>query len=193
MKNSFMISVLILVLSAHFQMLRSQEQPRSELKVVRSVDLAKYAGTWYEIARLPNKYQEECACNVTATYTVLDDGEIKVLNTCVRVDGDTAKAEGRARRASEEEPATKLKVRFAPGFLSFLPFVWGDYWIIDLASDYSYAVIGEPDRRYLWILARTPALEEATLKQILERVAAQAYDLKKLIRTKQVAPTSDSH
>ncbi len=176
---------LLLATGARPESLKGQEQTMKELQVVPSVDFSKYAGTWYEIARLPNRFQEKCACNVTATYTLREDGEITVVNRCVTDDRDTIAAEGRARRAGEDKPNTKLKVRFAPAFLSFLPFVWGNYWIIDLAPDYSYAVIGEPRREYLWILARTPAMEEATFQKILEGVARQGYDLKELIRTKQ--------
>jgi apolipoprotein D and lipocalin family protein len=156
-----------------------------ELSVVDSVDILKYAGTWYEIARLPNRFQRDCVRNVTATYEVLDNGEIKVVNRCQKADGDSSTAEGIAHRASRDEPSSKLKVRFAPAFLSFLPMVWGNYWIIDLAPDYSYAVIGEPNREYLWVLARTPKLEENTLQEILGRIKKQGYDLTGLILTKQ--------
>jgi apolipoprotein D and lipocalin family protein len=165
--------------------LAGKKSNAQELSVVDSVDLRQYAGTWYEIARLPNRFQEECAGNVTATYKILENGEINVVNRCLKNDGDTSEAEGIARRAGHDEPNTKLKVRFAPSFLSFLPMVWGDYWIIDLAPDYSYAVIGEPNREYLWVLARTPRLEGNLFQEILGRVRKQGYDLKTLIRTKQ--------
>lgn len=163
----------------------SQDRSEKALEVVPSVDLKRYSGLWYEIARLPNWFQKDCDGDVTATYTLLDDDEIKVVNRCRKEDGETKEAEGRARRASDDEPNSKLKVRFAPAFLSFLPFVWGNYWIIDLAPDYSFAVIGEPDGRYLWILARTPKLDETTLETILGRVREKGYDLANLIRTKQ--------
>jgi apolipoprotein D and lipocalin family protein len=161
-------------------------QDRSEklLQVVPSVDLERYCGVWYEIARLPNWFQESCRGDVTATYTLLEDGEIKVVNRCRDEEGEMKEAEGRARRASDDEPNTKLKVRFAPAFLSFLPFVWGDYWIIDLASDYSFAVVGEPNRKYLWVLARTPKLDDVTMQAILERVKEKGYDLSNLIMTR---------
>jgi apolipoprotein D and lipocalin family protein len=155
------------------------------LQVVPTVDLARYSGTWYEIARLPNKFQKECIGNVTATYTLLDNGEIKVVNRCRKSNGEITEAEGRARRASDDEPNSKLKVRFAPAFLSFLSFVWGDYWILELAVDYSYAVVGEPDRKYLWVLARSPKMDDATLAGILDRVRQQGYDVRALIRTEQ--------
>jgi apolipoprotein D and lipocalin family protein len=113
----------------------AQEKTSKTLDVVPSVDILRYIGTWYEIARLPNRFQEKCAGDVTATYSILDNGEIMVVNRCRHENGEITEAEGRARRASDDEPNTKLEVRFAPAFLSFLPFVWGDYWIIDLAPD----------------------------------------------------------
>lgn len=157
------------------------------LEVVPSVDLDRYAGTWFEIARLPNWFQEQCAGDVTATYTLLEDGTIKVVNRCRKETGQTAEAEGRAKRADSDGPNTKLRVRFAPALLSLLPFVWGNYWIIVLSPDYSYAVVGEPTRKYLWVLSRTPAMDETTLQGILDQVKQKGYDLSGLIRTKQTA------
>jgi apolipoprotein D and lipocalin family protein len=122
--------------------------------------------------------------DVTASYSLFPDGDIKVVNRC-RKEGDVVtEAEGRARLADKDGPNTKLEVRFAPAWLSFLPFVWGNYWIIDLAEDYSYAVIGEPGREYLWVLARAPRMDEATLGTILERVRLQGYDTGAIVRTK---------
>ena len=165
--------------------LAGKKSNAQELTVVDSVDLQRYAGKWYEIARLPNRFQEECMENVSATYEILESGEIKVVNRCRKEGDEFSEAEGIARRASLEGPNTKLKVRFAPSFLSFLPFVWGNYWIIDLAPDYSYAVIGEPNREYLWVLARTQKLKENTFQEILERAKKQGYKLSDLILTKQ--------
>lgn len=158
-------------------------KPDEELKVVPKVDLQRYMGTWYEAARLPNSFQTKCVGDITATYTLLDDGTIEVVNRCRKGDGSYSEAKGRAKQADDDGPNTKLKVRFAPAFLSFLPFVWGDYWIIDLAPDYSYAVIGEPDRKYLWVLSRTPSIDQVKLGQILEGVKKQGYDITKLIQT----------
>jgi len=153
------------------------------LRVVDEIDLDRYAGTWYEIARLPNSFQERCAGDVTATYTLLENKQIKVVNRCRTADGEFIEAEGRARRAGEDEPNSKLKVRFAPRILSWLPFVWGDYWIIDLDPDYRYAVIGEPSRKYLWILARDPDMEKSTLEEILQRTSEQGFDSAGVVRT----------
>jgi apolipoprotein D and lipocalin family protein len=165
---------------------RLQPQDRA-VQVVPAVDLTRYTGTWYEIARFPNRFQEFCAGDVVATYTLLDDGEIRVVNSCRDTDGVVKEAEGRARRQDADGPDTKLEVRFAPAFLSFLPFVWGDYWIIDLAADYSYAVIGGPDREYLWILARATTLPDSTYTGIKERLRAQGYEPGGLVRTSHSA------
>lgn len=173
-----------LLVAGLVQLAYAQEKPMQELKVVPTVDLQKYAGTWYEIARLPNRFQSDCTGDVTATYTI-DEDDIEVVNRCRRANGEMMEAKGRARRASDDEPISKLKVRFAPAYLSFLPFVWGNYWIIDLAPDYSYAVVGEPDRKYLWILSRSRKVEDVDLQNILERIRQQGYDSTKLIMTKQ--------
>jgi apolipoprotein D and lipocalin family protein len=162
----------------------AQDREAREPSVVPALDLQRYAGTWYEIARYPNSFQKQCAGDVTATYTLLEDGEIRVVNRCRSASGEWSESEGRARRQSVTGPDAKLEVRFAPAFLSFLPMVWGSYWVIDLAPDYSFAVIGGPDREYLWILARTPQLPETTYKEILLRLATQGYDPGKLVRTR---------
>lgn len=154
----------------------------ASMRTVANVDLDSYAGRWYEISRLPNRFQKACSGNVTAEYVVREDGRMDVVNRCSAADGEEIRAEGVARIVDDKTRA-KLKVRFAPAFLSFLPMVWGDYWIIDLAPDYSYAVVGEPARKYLWILAREPVLEDETYRGILERIEAQGYDPNDLVRT----------
>jgi len=155
------------------------------LEVVPEVDLERYAGTWYEIARLPNWFQKKCAGDVAATYTLLEDGDIRVVNRCRTESGELSEAVGRAKLANRKGLNTKLKVRFAPAFLSPLPFVWGDYWIIALAPDYSYAAIGDPNRKYLWILSRTPTMDENVLQDVLDQVKDKGYDLSQLMRTQQ--------
>ncbi len=167
---------------------RAQDKATEPLSVVPAVDLVRYMGTWYEIARLPNSFQSKCAGDITATYALLDDGRIRVVNRCRKQSGEMSEVEGVAKRLSDDEPVSKLKVRFAPAFLSFLPFVWGDYWIINIGSDYSYAVVGEPERKYLWVLSRTPSMDNATLQQILDQVAQQGYDVSGLVRTRNTAP-----
>ncbi|HEU4597153.1 MAG TPA: lipocalin family protein, partial [Pyrinomonadaceae bacterium] len=129
------------------------------------------------------RFQKDCAGDVSATYTLREDGEIDVLNQCREEGGRFKKAEGRARRTSKKGPNTKLEVRFAPAYLKFLPFVWGDYWIIDLAPDYSHAVVGDPRRDYLWVLARTPQMSEEAYREAVSRASAQGFDVSRLVKT----------
>jgi len=175
----------LLVMMMIFGFVATARAQTKELTVVPSVDLQRYQGKWYEIARLPNRFQEQCVGNVVASYTLRQDGKITVINECKLVDGSTDRAEGIARLADSSGPNSKLKVRFAPAFLSFLPFVWGDYWIIELASDYSYVLVGDPGRKYLWILARSSQIPDSTYQQLVEKARAQGFTVDRLVRTKQ--------
>jgi apolipoprotein D and lipocalin family protein len=148
------------------------------LPVVPALDLDRYAGTWHEIARYPNVFERMCVRDVTARYTLNANGTIAVVNACRTEDGTLKSAEGLARVVG---PA-KLEVRFAPAWLGWLPFVWGDYWVIELAPDYSYAVVGEPSREYLWILARDPRMDDATYARIAAGLAGFGYDPGRLLR-----------
>ncbi len=149
------------------------------LQAVPDFDLARYAGTWTEIARLPMYFERKCARDVTATYTPRDDGTIGVRNACVRENGVRMVSEGVARRPGTN-PA-KLEVRFAPGWLSALPFVWSDYWVIAIDADYQWAIVGEPDRKYLWFLSREPSLDARTFEELKGRARMMGYDLTELI------------
>jgi apolipoprotein D and lipocalin family protein len=182
LKKKITLSLLVIVAAA-YAYARAGAKARTPLEVVPEVDLDRYAGRWFEVARLPNRFEEDCAGDVTATYAVREDGQIDVLNRCREKGGRFKKAEGRARRASEDGPNSKLEVRFAPAFLKFLPFVWGDYWIIDLAPDYSHAVVGDPGRDYLWVLARTPQMSEEAYRAAVGRAEAQGFDVSRLIKT----------
>lgn len=164
-------------------LVRGEKREKPPLSVVPSVDLTRYSGRWYEIARLPNRFEEKCASDVTAEYTLLSADKIKVVNQCRKKDGRVSNAEGAAKLADKRGANSRLKVRFAPGFLSFIPAVWGDYQIIELAPDYSHALVGEPGRKYLWILSRTPRMDEETYKRLTERAAAEGFDVAKLVRT----------
>lgn len=146
-----------------------------ELRAVERVDLARYAGTWHEIARTPFAIQDRCARDTTATYAPLGADRIAVTNRCVLPDGREFGVDGVAWVIDRASNA-RLKVSFLPAWLRWLPIGRGDYWIIDLATDYGWVVIGEPRRRYLWILARSPTLPAATYRDIMDRLPAQGYD-----------------
>ncbi len=150
------------------------------LETVASVDLEQYLGTWYEIGSYPQRFQKGCT-GTTANYAPGKGEMIAVTNRCFldSLDGKEKVAEGRARVVDETSKA-KLEVSF------FGPF-WGDYWIIDLAADYSWAVVGHPGRDYLWILSRTPQLDAEALDGIKARLEAQHYDLSRLEWTLQPA------
>jgi apolipoprotein D and lipocalin family protein len=153
------------------------------LAPVAALDLARYVGQWHEVARYPNWFQRNCAGDVTATYTLRDDGMVGVINACRKPDGDTIRVEGVARRPDAVRAPAKLEVRFAPDWLDWLPFVWADYWVVDLAPDYSHVLVGEPTREYLWILARSPRLDEATYARLLERATTLGYDPGRLVKS----------
>lgn len=161
----------------------AQEGRVKEVQSVATVDLVRYAGRWHEVARFPNQFQKDCARQTTADYAVRPDGDLDVINTCLRADGGRKQARGRARLARRDGPASQLKVRFAPGFLSWLSVVWGDYWILDLTNDYGAALVGSPDRRYLWVLARRPELDSEIYARLVATAAAQGFDVSRLVRS----------
>ena len=141
-------------------------------QTVPYVDLQRYAGVWYEISKIPNRFQKKCAGHTTAEYTLRKDGKIKVVNRCIQVDGLPKEAEGIAKVADPVSQA-RLKVSFfRPLGISLF---WGDYWIIGLGQDYEYAIVGTPSRKYGWILARKPQLSEERLKNIFEQLKEQGY------------------
>lgn len=149
------------------------------LVTVPSVDVPRYMGTWYEIAKYPNWFQKKCASSTQATYSLQADGRVQVLNRCKTDKGEWSEALGAARQVGGPTSA-QLKVRFAPEWLSFIPMVWGDYWIIDLDPQYQWVLVSEPKREYLWILSRTPQMPAATLQQLQSKLVALGFDLKRL-------------
>jgi len=163
-------------------------QGKRTLRVVPGVDPMRYAGQWYEIARLPNRYQKRCAGEVIANYTPRADGTITVFNRCRLENGDEISVTGLARAAGKGQPNSVLKVRFAPAWLSFIPQVWGDYQVIALSPDYAHAVVGDPGRSYLWILSRTPALDDNVYRQLIEEARSQDFNITLLQKTRQSGP-----
>ena len=141
--------------------------------VVEDLDVDRYMGLWYAVASIPTTFERSCVQGTTAEYHLLEDGRIEVTNTCFREDGSTFDAVGRAWAPDPSEPS-KLKVSFVG--LSDRWFFPGDYWVLDLASDYSYAAVGHPRRKYGWILSRSPTLPDETLDGIFERLEAKGYD-----------------
>ena len=148
---------------------------QSALEVVSAVDLSRYTGRWYEIARLPNRFEKKCADSVTATYNLRADGKLEVVNRCRKSNGEYTTAKGKAKIVDKKTNA-KLKVTF------FWP-LYGDYWILDLGPNYEYAVVGAPNRDYLWILSRTPQLDEQLYQGLLAKMATRGFETQRMLRT----------
>ena len=155
---------------------------------VDSVDLKKYAGTWYEIGRLPMYFQRNCASDVTATYIEKTDGSgIKVINQCKAQDGSAITAEGLAKPV--DASGSKLKVTFLPSWIRWLPVGRADYWILARDADYKTALVGTPDKDYLWLLARSPNVSQETYAKYRQIAQKQGYDLKEFKLTPQTNQT----
>jgi apolipoprotein D and lipocalin family protein len=160
---------------------KTRAEPHSILDTVKTVDLQKYQGKWYEIASYPQRFQKGCT-GTTATYELRDDGRITVINQCFKnaLDGPLSKITGKAWVPNPDEPG-KLKVRF------FWPFS-GDYWIIDLDPDYQWAVVGSPSRKYLWFLSRAPKISDELFENLLKSAENKGFTKDKLQKTIQGDP-----
>lgn len=172
---------LLLVLSS-FSVLA--EEP---LTPIPSLNVPRYMGTWHEIAKYPNFFQRKCASNTFARYSTQADGTVRVDNRCRQEDGEIIDAIGQARQLGNAT-SSKLEVRFAPAWLSFLPFVWGNYWVIDIDTDYQLVAVSEPKREYLWILSRTPEVSTKAYDDLLVRLGKRGFDLTKLEKSRQTKP-----
>jgi apolipoprotein D and lipocalin family protein len=169
---------LALTLSAFTAIAPAHAEP-APLQTVPSVDVPRYMGTWHEIAKYPNWFQRKCASSTQATYTLQADGRVQVLNRCKTDKSEWTEALGAARQIGGPS-SSRLKVRFAPEWLSFIPLVWGDYWVIDLDPNYQWVVVSEPKREYLWILSRTPQIPAAIYQDLLGKLHDRGFDLKRI-------------
>jgi len=149
---------------------------------VDKVDLQKYVGLWYEIAKIPNRFQKMCVSGTTAQYTLRENGRIDVINTCIESNGKAKQAKGLARVVDSRTNA-KLQVSFV-SFFGIRPF-WGDYWIIGLGKDYEFAIVGAPDRKYGWILSRSPVISAEMLNLSFVILRDKGYDPEDFVMTPQ--------
>lgn len=154
------------------------------VQTVEYVDLNRYTGTWYEVASIPQSFQKKCVSNSKAQYSLTKGKLIKVVNSCETKTGDTKTAEARAKVVSTDGSNSKLKVTFVKIFDWVFSF-GGNYWIIALADDYSYAVVGDPTTEYAWILSRTPQMSQIDLELAAKSLEANGYDTCKLLTTIQ--------
>lgn len=179
MKTRWIIAALA-VAGVAFAASKSQAADQT---TVGNVDLKRYAGLWYEQANFPMFFQRKCAKNTRAEYTLREDGMVTVVNSCDTKEGKRIQSEGVARMKGKDP--SKLEVRFAPNWLSALPFVWGDYWIIELDPDYKWSIVGSPSKKYLWILTRDKRIDWAMKEQLIQRARRHGYDVSRIVETKQ--------
>ncbi len=173
---------LTIVLSILLFSICSGQNALPEVTTVERVDLKKYTGTWYEISKIPNSFQDHCLKNTTATYVLNDDGTIIVINKCVDEDEEEDIAEGIAQIV---DPISNSKLEVSFVSLFGINLFWGDYWILGLEENYRYVVVGTPNRKYGWILARDPILSEVDYGKCEEILSSNGYDPKIFVMSKQ--------
>ena len=166
----------------------SHAQALPPVQTIASLDVPRYMGTWFELAKFPNVFQRKCVSNTRAVYTLNVDNTLQVLNRCRIQDGSTIEALGQAKQIGNATSPV-LKVRFAPEWLGWLPMVWGDYWVIDLDDQYQLAAVSDAKREYLWVLSRSPKTDPRQYAALLQRLQQQGFDVDKLEVTTHDAPT----
>jgi apolipoprotein D and lipocalin family protein len=154
---------------------------------VEQLDVQRYAGTWYEVARLPNGVQKRCVADATATYRPLADGSLRIVQRCRDADDQWGVRVGHAKVPPGDSNAARMKVNYLPGWLAWWPSAHEHHWVVLLDADYRYAVVSDPDRRKLWILSRTPSLDVATYHDVVARLRVQKYPVERLVATPQHA------
>lgn len=174
-----LVAALLAPLAAPAQTAGQSPVSDGPLQTIARLDVARYMGTWYEIAKHPNRFQRQCAADTQALYRQREDGQLDVINSCRQANGERTEAIGRARQLGAAD-SPRLEVRFAPAWLSWLPMVWGDYWVIDLDPAYQLVAVSEPKREYLWILSRTPRVDAPAYQALLGRLQLQGFDPSKL-------------
>lgn len=152
---------------------------KAPLATIAALDVPRYMGRWYEIAKFPNWFQKKCVGDTSAEYSLRPDGGVQVINRCRMENGEWNEAIGDARQVGGPT-SPKLEVRFAPAWLSFIPAVWGDYWVIDLDPAYQLVAISEPQREYLWVLSRNPQVGMDVFDALLQRLRLLGFDPRKL-------------
>lgn len=185
MKHPLLATLLCLsVLGAMSSHAADKSPATSTLTTIPALDVNRYVGTWFEIAKYPNWFQRKCTGGTRAHYSQQSDGTVQVINRCQTEHQEMIEAIGTARQIGPAS-SPKLEVRFAPAWLSFLPFVWGDYWVIDLDEDYQLVAVSEPKKEYLWILSRTAKVDPVRYQSLLTRLQQKGFDLHRLEITQQ--------
>jgi apolipoprotein D and lipocalin family protein len=160
------------------------QNAKDPLATIEALDVSRYMGTWYEIAKFPNWFQRKCIGHTKADYSIQGDGKVQVINRCRLENGEMAEAIGAARQVGAAT-SPKLEVRFAPAWLAFIPALWGDYWVIDLDEEYQLVAVSDPRREYLWVLSRAPKVDQKSYENLLLRLTRKGFDIRKLEVTNQ--------
>lgn len=178
MKNTILVSKIFFLVSFQLSAMGSNNPQIRDPETVEYVDLNRYMGLWYEVARFDQSFQKGCV-GVTAEYRLRDDGKVDVLNSCFQdsLEGERRQAKGRAY-VKDKTSQAKLRVSF------FWPF-YGDYWIFDLGENYEYAVVGSPDRDALWFLSRSPRLDPLIYEKLTQKMKEAGFDMSRLQPTEQ--------
>ena len=152
------------------------------IEAISNFDKDRYLGKWYEIARIPNTFQKSCVQDVAVSYQLLPNNQVVGINTCRKVNGEIFNLA--VKGSAQDKTNAKLVFNVTSTWLRWIPMLKADYWIVDLADDYTYAAVATPDSHYLWILARQPQLDDAVYQQLIKRVAKQGFAVEKLVKNK---------
>jgi apolipoprotein D and lipocalin family protein len=181
--STLLCPLLLLATATRVGAQPSSAQQMAPLQAITSLDLQKYKGRWFEIAKYPNRFQSMCAKATSAQYA-LQEGGVTVLNTCTTDKNEVTQAQGEARPigkvVSETLSPAQLEVAFAPKWIRWLPMVWGNYWVVAIDPNYRWSLVSEPKREFAWILARDSKLTEADKQAVLAAVRAAGLDEKRL-------------
>lgn len=156
---------------------------KPEVVSVPELDLARYLGLWYEVGRLPLKFEDEGARDITAEYSLHDDGKVRVDNRCIDEEGEPTQAVGEA--IPDEEYDGRLRVTFLPAALRWIPFTQADYWVLKIDDEYRHALVGTPDHKNLWLLSREPQISSDVEDDYLAEAVRQGFDLTDWIKPHQ--------
>ncbi|WP_170064871.1 lipocalin family protein [Neisseria iguanae] len=155
--------------------------PQTRPQTVAKVDIPRYMGTWYEQVRLPMRFQDDCVADVKAQYMLTEKQVVKITNSCRKKDGSIMSADAEVKKVGHS--GSKLLISFLPKALNWVPVARSSYWILRLDENYQTALVGTPNRKYMWVLSRTPKLDEATLQSYIETAKQQGYDVSKLVHS----------
>jgi apolipoprotein D and lipocalin family protein len=181
----FVSLLLITALAGHAG--TSVQADARPLKPIASLDVERYMGRWYEIAKFPNHFQKKCVADTQAEYRLVSGAGVQVVNRCRMANGQISQASAVAKQMGGTD-SPRLKVRFAPAWLSFIPAVWGDYWVVDIDEAYQLVAVSEPEREYLWILSRSQKVAPAPYQALLQRLQHIGFDTGRLESTPHPTP-----